>query len=87
MAITRWKLWYGRWWMVQFCWDRWLSLGIHADFARRLTRGGLTYGPYLDLHLGPLILSAGNRPVLSGELERSVSVSRGGIPADIYQGP
>ena len=77
-----WHLHYGSWWMIQWQWNGWLSLGIHVDCKRRVAaRPGRHYGPYLDLHLGCLILSLGRWPVYSGELEYSVSVGRGGLAA------
>lgn len=80
LADTAWHLRYGSWWALQWCADGWLSLGLHVDpRTRRHARTGLVYGPYLDLHLLIVIVSLGRRPQLSGELERSVSVSRGGL--------
>lgn len=73
-----WHLWHGRWWMVQACFDGWLSLGIHVDPRRRRTAEGERYAPYVDLHLGCFIVSLGVNPVRSGEIEASVGVSRGG---------
>ena len=65
--------------MVQACFAGWFSLGLHLDLRCRRTGRGATYGPYLDLHLGCVILSVGNNPVLSGEIEASVGGSRGGM--------
>jgi len=64
--------------MVQAALNGWFSLGIHVDPRRRQTASGHHYGPYIDLHLGILILSFGVNPVYSGEIEASCSVSRGG---------
>jgi hypothetical protein len=72
-----WRCWYGRWWMVQLVLDGWVSLGVHLDFKHRRYSAG-TYGPYVDLHLGVLILSLGWHPYLSTDLERCASYSRGG---------
>jgi hypothetical protein len=73
-----WHLTHGRWWMVQWQVDGWLSLGIHIDLRRRIDSDGHSYGPYIDFHLGFVILSLGYHPVYSGEMRKAVSVSRGG---------
>jgi hypothetical protein len=65
--------------MVQWQFAGWLSLGVHLDFRTRITAEGQRYGPYLDLHLLCVIVSLGRWPLYSGALERSVSVSRGGL--------
>ena len=69
-----WHLHHGSWWMIQWSFDGWFSLGIHIE-PRKLPR----YGPYVDLHLGCCIVSVGRNPAYSGEFQRSVSVSRGGL--------
>ena len=79
--MARWHLRYGRWWMLQWSWNGWLSLGVHVDFRRRPVGEGKTYGPYIDIHVGPAILSVGNNPVYTSDLEMHVSVCRGGIAA------
>lgn len=77
--MAAWHLRHGRWWMVQWTLDYWFSLGVHLDLKpRRCARTGERYAPYVDLHLGCLILSFGVNPVRSGELESVISVSRGG---------
>lgn len=76
---TVWHLHYGRWWMVQWHFAGWISLGVHVDFCRRHDADGLSYGPYVDIHMGCFIFSLGNNPVRSGELRKSTSVSRGGL--------
>jgi hypothetical protein len=49
--------------MVQWSFDHTISLGIHIDPIRRTWGNeGLTYGPYVDLHLGPFAISVGNHP-------------------------
>jgi len=83
--MARWRIHYGRWWMLQWSWNGWLSLGIHVDFRHRPTdtpelRPG--YGPYLDLHVGPAILSLGNRPVYTDAEEAQLTTCRGGVIAD-----
>jgi len=77
MAPT-WGLRYGRWWMVQWVLDYWISLGVHVDLRTRAHNSGERYGPYVDLYLGVVVLSIGRNPHLSGDLERALSVSRGG---------
>lgn len=76
--MTRWAIRYGRWWMVQVALDGTVSLGIHIDPLRRRAIDA-TYGPYLDMHVGPVVLSIGNRPAWAGELHNvksSVSIMR-----------
>lgn len=48
--------------MVQWSFDWTFSLGLHLDPVRRQWADGLTYGPYLDLHLGPFAVSLGCHP-------------------------
>ncbi len=65
--------------MIQWQWDGWFSIGLHVDFRRRTSaRLGVDYGPYVDIHLGWFIFSFGCNPAYSGELDKIVSVSRGG---------
>ena len=59
---------------MQWSFDWWCSLGIHIDCRRRDT-----YGPYVDFHLGPAILSLGGRPVYTDDVELLLFGSRGGI--------
>jgi len=77
--MARWGIRYGSWWAVQWVLDGWLSFGVHVDLRRRPHAGVGTYGPYIDLHVGVLILSIGNQPAYSGDLERALSISRGGV--------
>jgi hypothetical protein len=46
---------------VQYALDGTFSLGVHIDPRRRMSDSG-PYGPYLDLHLGPCVLSLGYHP-------------------------
>jgi hypothetical protein len=68
--------------MVQWCFAGWLSLGIHIDPRwRRIDAGkyeGLMSGPYVDLHLGPLILSFGRLPEYTPPDQYKSWCSRGG---------
>lgn len=70
-----WHRRYGNWWMVQWALDGWLSFGVHLDFRHRRRGDGLTYGPYIDLHLGVVILSLGLRPIYAGEIDLRNSVA------------
>ena len=71
--------------MIQWQVNGWFSLGTHLDWRRRRTaRDGIRYGPYVDFHLGVLIISLGVNPVYSGELDSSVNVGRGGLRAEHY---
>ena len=71
--MRRWGLWHGRFWMVQYALDGTISLGLHIDPIRRPTGGG-HYGPYVDLHLGPLVVSLGNHPARAGDIRWLTSV-------------
>lgn len=77
----RWGIASGRLWAVQYVLDGWLSLGIHLDLKHRRTDAGRSYGPYVDLHLGVVVVSLGWNPAYSGDLERAISASRGGLEA------
>jgi hypothetical protein len=60
-----WHRLHGTWWMLTWAWDGWLSLGIHVDFRHRRRQGDnyrYSFGPYVDLHLGFVVLSLGRRP-------------------------
>lgn len=76
--MARWHLHHGRWWMVQWSINGWLSLGVHVDFRRRSVGDGRTFGPYVDLHVGPVIVSVGNNPVWSGNHQADHG-GRGGV--------
>lgn len=80
--MTKWRCRYGSWWMVQVVVDGWFSLGIHLDFKHRHNAFGGSYGPYIDFHLGVVILSLGWHPYLSSDLETCASYSRGGMHPD-----
>jgi hypothetical protein len=64
--------------MTQWQLDWWFSLGLHIDFRHRRRGDGLTYGPYVDFHLGFVIVSLGWNPVYAGEVElrNSVAINR-----------
>jgi hypothetical protein len=70
-----WHRRYGKWWMLQWELDGWLSLGIHLDFRHRHRGDGLAYGPYVDFHLGFVIVSLGLNPVYAGEIDLRTSVA------------
>lgn len=62
-----WGIRYGDWWMTQYALDGTFSLGIHVDPLRRLGDSG-PYGPYVDFHLGPLVVSLGYHPARANGL-------------------
>lgn len=75
-----WHIRYGSWWMVQWSFAGWLSFGVHIDFRRRVNSTlNVSYGPYIDMHLGMVILSIGHNPAYSGEIHRLVNIARGGV--------
>jgi len=64
--------------MIQWQLNGWLSLGIHVDWrARRRGDTGMRYGPYVDLHLGFVILSFGVNPQYSNDAAL-LAIGRGG---------
>ncbi len=73
-----WGIRYGKWWCLQWRLDGCLSLGVHLEPLRRHGDGG-DYGPYLDLHILLVTVSLGRNPALAGDLERALSISRGGL--------
>lgn len=76
-----WHVCHGAWWMVQWQFDGWASLGVHLDLKRRYTaREGIAFGPYIDLHLGCFIVSLGVNPRFSQDLD-SPRLLRGGVRA------
>jgi len=61
-----WHIIYGSWWMIQWCFDGWVSFGIHIDFKKRRTgKSGIRYSPYMDVHLLFFIFSVGVNPYFS----------------------
>lgn len=64
---ARWGVRYGSWWMVQYSLDWTVSLGVHLDPLFRLSDTG-PYGPYLDVHLGPAVVSVGRHPARANSL-------------------
>lgn len=74
--------------MLQWQLSWWASLGVHVDLKRRHAANGQfkgrSYGPYLDVHAGFVIVSVGWRPYLTGELMNESGAARGGIsvPSD-----
>jgi hypothetical protein len=75
----RWGCRYGPLWAVQWVIGPWLSLGVHLDLSQHVDSRGRSFGPYLDLHLLVVVVSLGRNPIYSGDLERALSISRGGI--------
>jgi hypothetical protein len=70
------RLWWGRWWAVQFVTVDWLSLGVHVEPRR----------PLVDLFLGPLTVALGRHPALTDPRLAHRHASRGffigGYPQD-----
>ena len=69
---------FGKWWAVQVVPVHALSLGIHVEPRVGLTGDATVYGPYIDLHLGPAIISLGRHPVFTPPDELDRHYSRGG---------
>lgn len=74
--------------MVQWTWVKiggirvpfsgWLSFGVHIDLMRRHQQD-VGYGPYIDFHLGMIILSLGRNPKYSSAYHRVANFARGGV--------
>lgn len=80
--MSRWNIKHGKYWMVQWCFNGWVSFGIHIDFKHRIaSQTNEGYGPYIDLHLGPAIFSFGYRPYYSSVISANC-VGRGGAITD-----
>ena len=81
LRLDRWYVAWGSWWMVQACPDGWLSLGVHVDpRCRTEALTGNRFGPYVDFHLGCVIVSLGRNPFYSARWHQYASFGRGGIP-------
>lgn len=62
--MAGWHSRHGSWWAVHYCLDGFVSLGVHVDPKRRRTAlGNVRYGPYVDFHVGPAVLSIGVNPI------------------------
>lgn len=62
--MAGWHTAHGRWWAAHWCWDGFFSLGVHVDVKRRYAAtDGARYGPYVDFHVGPAVLSLGVNPI------------------------
>lgn len=80
--MARWNIRYGKYWMVQWCFNGWVSLGVHIDFnCRTAEKTKERYGPYVDFHVGPAIFSLGLRPYYSTVMAANL-VGRGGAITD-----
>jgi hypothetical protein len=78
--LTGWHIWHGKWWMVQWDFSGWFSLGLHIDLRRRThARTGTKYGPYVDLHLPGVILSFGPGCYWATGFD-DINCGRGGVP-------
>ena len=60
-------LWGGPCWAIQLYMNRYVSLGLHVDFAR----------PYVDLHVLWLIVSIGREPYRTAQVDRYRHTCRG----------
>lgn len=76
--MARWHIKYGKWWMLQWTWLGYFSLGVHVDFRRCKTESGKSFGPYIDLHLWTFVLSLGINPVYTHGDTFLGTASRGG---------
>ena len=80
--MSRWNIKHGKWWMIQWAFDSWISLGIHIDFKHRIASvTGEGYGPYIDFHIGFIIVSLGNKPYYSSVISANC-IGRGGAITD-----
>jgi hypothetical protein len=76
---------HGSWWALLPVQGGCLSLGLHVDTRRRRTGKTRTrYGPYVDLHLGRVILSLGVNPVYAGRDDLDAHHARGGVDGDCH---
>lgn len=53
--------------MIQWTFNGTLSLGVHIDPLTRVSDSG-PFGPYIDIHLGPVVVSLGNHPARASGL-------------------
>ena len=70
----RWGYRYGDRWMVQWALDGTFSLGVHVDPVARQAEAG-PFGPYVDLHIGPIVVSIGRHPARAGDYARLSSAA------------
>jgi hypothetical protein len=70
-----WHRHYGKWWMVQWAFDGWLSFGVHLDFRHRKRGDGTYYGPYIDIHFLCFVFSLGWLPIYAGDIDLHVSTA------------
>lgn len=76
--MVQWASWSGRGphWLRHLPFDGWIDLGgIHLELRHRHRGDGLTYGPYVDLHLGLVVVSLGLNPIYAGEIDLKTSVA------------
>lgn len=74
---------FGRWWAVQWGRSR-LEVGVHLEPRRRVTNSGVRFGPYVDVHLPFVTVSAGRNPIYAGDADLHSSTSRGGMNGDSH---
>ena len=64
--MAQWNVIHNKYISLQYCFDGWISVGIHIDFKRRFTGANkIPYGPYIDIHFLWFILSLGYNPYYS----------------------
>lgn len=59
-----------------------IEIGLHLELRRRVTNAGVSFGPYIDIHLPFVCVSVGRNPIFAGELDLRASTSRGGLNGD-----
>jgi len=74
----KWYMFCGKYWMIQYTFNWWLSFGVHIDFKRKYTgKNKIPYGPYIDIHFLFFIISFGINPRYSNEYSANI-IGRGG---------
>lgn len=63
------RIWWGRYWAIQYVANEWLSLGIHINQNR----------PLIDLFIGPITIAIGNHPIYTDPMYKHRHSCRGFI--------
>lgn len=59
----KWHIKYGKWWMIQWQFASWISIGIHIDVKTKVNSiTKIKYAPYIDIHFLFFIFSLGLNP-------------------------
>ena len=78
MAGGVWYMKSGKCWMIQWCWDGWISFGMHVDLKKRFASDtNIQYAPYMDIHFLWFIFSVGVNPKYSNPYAANI-IGRGG---------